>query len=465
MNDPNGLMVVDGSLHLFYQHNPDGPYHHRIHWGHAVSDDLVHWRHEPIALAPTPGAHDAQGCWSGCGVLADGVPTLIYTGIEPQVQCLATSSDGLRTWTKHPEPIVATPPPGLRIYGSPAEVRDPWVWHEADGWHMLLGSGVHADDGAVDGVLLHYRSHDLRRWDYLGIAHRGRFAPNTAVWECPNLFRLDDAHVVLVSEQLEYRHTYVQSGSFDGRTFTPTWTGVTDHGPAFYAGLSVEHDERRLLFGWLKEGRSDALTRATSAWSGVLSLARELRLDPRGRLNQRPAAAYRRLRRTERSHPEVRLEPGSRLQPGVQGDALELLIEAEVPSGGALTVELRATPDRAERTIVRVSGDDRTVSVDTRAASLHPGLVGGVTSVPYAGGDVFRLHLFLDRSVLELFAGDPDGHTACVTERLYPTRSDAIDITVGADSAAVELRALSAWELDAITVSTAGQTPRQATSP
>ena len=81
LNDPNGLIQWRGRYHTFYQYNPNGPFHGTIHWGHAISDDSVHWEHLPIALAPTPGGPDADGCWSGCAVDHDGVPTLIYTGL------------------------------------------------------------------------------------------------------------------------------------------------------------------------------------------------------------------------------------------------------------------------------------------------------------------------------------------------------------------------------------------------
>src|SRR5918911_968679 len=103
MNDPNGLIQCRGQYHLFYQYNPHAPVHGNIHWGHAVSDDLAHWRHLPIALAPTPGGPDAGGCWSGCAIVQDGVPTLIYTGYVEGVQCpcLATSDDELITWDKY----------------------------------------------------------------------------------------------------------------------------------------------------------------------------------------------------------------------------------------------------------------------------------------------------------------------------------------------------------------------------
>ena len=93
MNDPNGLIHWRGQYHLFYQYNPNGAFHGTIHWGHAVSDDLVHWRDLPIALEPTPDGPDKDGVYSGCAVDRDGVPTLMYTGVRPQVQCIAEPVD------------------------------------------------------------------------------------------------------------------------------------------------------------------------------------------------------------------------------------------------------------------------------------------------------------------------------------------------------------------------------------
>jgi len=122
MNDPNGLIQWRGQYHLFYQHNPGCPCWGTMHWGHAVSENLVHWTDLPIALAPTPGGPDADGCWSGCAVDNDGIPTLIYTGVFPQRQCIATSTDDLLTWEKHAgNPVIAAPPEGLDVTGF----RDP----------------------------------------------------------------------------------------------------------------------------------------------------------------------------------------------------------------------------------------------------------------------------------------------------------------------------------------------------
>src|SRR5258708_36397603 len=104
MNDPNGPIFWKGKYHLFYQYNPNGPFWGSIHWGHAVSSDLLHWEHLPIALAPTPGTADADGCWSGCAVNDHGVPTLVYSGDQAGQQpvCPAISHHNMLTRRKRP---------------------------------------------------------------------------------------------------------------------------------------------------------------------------------------------------------------------------------------------------------------------------------------------------------------------------------------------------------------------------
>ncbi len=135
MNDPNGLIQWRGKYHLFYQHHPYGPLWANMHWGHAVSSDLVHWEHLPIALAPTPGSPDQDGVYSGCAVDNDGVPTIIYSGVrgKDQLVCLATADgddENLVTWRKWPgNPVIPERPANLDIL----QYRDPSVWREADG--------------------------------------------------------------------------------------------------------------------------------------------------------------------------------------------------------------------------------------------------------------------------------------------------------------------------------------------
>lgn len=250
MNDPNGVIQWRGRYHLFYQHNPNGAFWGTMHWGHAVSDDLVHWTHLPIALAPTPGGPDWDGCFSGCAVDDLGLPRVLYTGVHPQVQCLATGSDDLCRWKKHPaNPVIAGPPADLDVLGF----RDPCVWQEGEMWYALIGSGIRD----VGGTALLYRSPDLVEWQYMHPLCIGDKAETGEMWECPDLFPVRDRHVLLVSP-IPLRKALYFVGSYAGHRFEPSFCAPLDAGGYFYAPQTLIDDRgRRLMWGWIWEGRDE----------------------------------------------------------------------------------------------------------------------------------------------------------------------------------------------------------------
>src|SRR5436309_13933314 len=159
MNDPNGPIHWNGRYHTFFQYNPNTAVWGDMHWAHAVSDDMIHWRHLPVALAPTPGWDDADGCFTGSAADDHGTATVLYTGVKScapeqatlrdgvhnfrEVQCLATSSDPqLLTWNKWKQPVIQPPSePGLTGF------RDPFLWREDNQWYLGVGSGLAKQGG------------------------------------------------------------------------------------------------------------------------------------------------------------------------------------------------------------------------------------------------------------------------------------------------------------------------------
>src|ERR1700688_4691821 len=153
MNDPNGPIYWQGAYHMFYQYNPGAAVWGDMHWAHAVSEDMIHWHHLPIALAPTSGWDDADGCFTGSAVDDHGTATILYTGVKSvakeratlrdghnnfrEVQCLATSTDPqLRTWTKWKPPVIQ-PPNDPTLAGF----RDPFLRQQGDDWILGVASG------------------------------------------------------------------------------------------------------------------------------------------------------------------------------------------------------------------------------------------------------------------------------------------------------------------------------------
>ncbi|NDJ75207.1 MAG: glycoside hydrolase family 32 protein [Chloroflexi bacterium] len=423
MNDPNGLIQWQGRYHLFYQHNPTGPLWGNIHWGHAISEDLVHWQHLPLALTPSPDGPDKDGCWSGCAVDHDGVPTLLYTGVWPEVQCLATSiDDDLRTWQRHPQnPVIAAPPPDLDVTGF----RDPYVWREGETWYMVLASGIKD----VGGAILLYQSPDLVDWTYVGPLFVGKVAETGTTWECPVFYQAGDKWVLLFGVIPDGTTRYFV-GSFADGVFTPEKRGLLDLGLTFYAPQAFLDDQgRRVLFGWLLEGRTDDAIRA-DGWAGAQSLPRVLTLGADGDLCVAPAPEVEKLR--GRHHTEV-----------VPGDCLEIRATFAVSATEPVGLRVRCSPDGEEETCITYDPQTRALLINRDQSSLSTDVKrephGG--PIALAPGEALELRVWVDRSVIEVFANE----RMALTSRVYPTRADSLGVGIIGQA---HLQSLDVWEIN-----------------
>ncbi|MCL9814143.1 GH32 C-terminal domain-containing protein [Natranaeroarchaeum aerophilus] len=443
LNDPNGLIHWNGEFHVFYQYNPGGPYHDTIHWGHAVSADLVHWEDRPVALTPSPDGPDRDGCWSGCAFDDDGTPRIMYTGGRGKLQlpCLATAADAdLNTWQKDPEnPIIDTLPvdPPLRSTEHwKAEFRDHNVWREGDTWYQLIGSGVEGGGGTA--LLYSSEDDELRQWYYEGPILTGDPEPDGAMWECPELLDLGEKQLLHISNYDEVRY-YL--GSYENGEFETEQTAQLDYGD-FYAPQSLRADDGRILtWGWIWEAR-DERAQWDAGWSGALSLPRELDLNDRGLLRQRPARELESLR-------ERHVHEGSRslhdqwLDLDTDGLSYELSAEIKLDDAEAFEIVVGESPDGEERTPIRYTRDSELV-VDRSHSSLDERASKAPDRMPIAPVDEpLSLRLFVDGSVVELFANERH----CLTTRIYPTRGDSDNLSLHAKGGTVELLDLDVWEL------------------
>ncbi len=453
MNDPNGPIYWNGYHQLFYQYNPNGAYWGDMHWGHARSRDLVHWQHLPIALAPTRGGPDKDGCFSGSAFVDRGTPTLVYTGVWPEVQCLATSSDGMIRWKKYSgNPVLASPPHGLAVTGF----RDPLIWSEDGDWLMTVGAGLRNQGGMV----LLYESKDTIHWNYLHPLCSGppfvpysrpgfaKYDPVAAgdMWECPDFFALGSKHVLLVSTQ---GSVFYFIGSYRDRRFHPETSGKVDLGEVYYAAKSFGHQGRRILWGWLREARSAAAQKA-AGWSGVMSLPRVLTLGPNAEtLHMEVPPVFRELRGRHIHHGNVTAGPdGVTPLRGCQGDSLEM--HATFVPGGAeeFGLMVRRSPDGSEETRVGYDPALRTLLLDMRESSLSPQADRAVSQgrLELAADEPLELTIFLDASVIEIFANG----RAALTGRIYPTRADSLGVALYSRAGRAMLKSLDVYEMKPI---------------
>ncbi len=441
LNDPNGLIRWNGTYHLFYQYNPAGPFHDTIHWGHAVSDDLLHWTDRPVALSPDPDGPDRDGCWSGCAVSDGGTATLLYTGGRgrDQLPCLATTDDPtLGTWEKDPaNPIIEAAPDTLDVYRSKhwaAEFRDHCVWQENGRWYQLIGSGVDGGDGAA----LLYESDDLREWEYVGPLLTGEGPRGAPVWECPELLRFGDGGCLLHVSDEDRVAFFFGRADLETPSFTVRERGLLDHGE-FYAPQSLWDDEndRYLTWGWLPETRSDS-AQWDAGWSGLLSLPRVL-TPAVDHVRQEPAEEVTQLRVDRIASIDTTLEGGSyrRL---ARSDTVEIDAEIELDGASEAGFVVRESPAGSERTPIRYTGD--AVVVGRSASSNSPEAETESLRLPVESDGPLSLRVFVDGSVLEVFANE----RRCLTARIYPTRRDADRLSVyaaGGDAAV----AVDSWSL------------------
>ena len=429
MNDPNGLAFYKGEYHLFYQHNPFGTEWGHMSWGHAVSTDMLHWQHLPVALREENGvmifsgsaAVDRKNTSGLCKPTGDDPSCLIavYTGHgnKRQTQNLAYSNDRGRTWTKYAgNPVIDL---GLENF------RDPKVfWHEPTGRWVLVT--VLSDQHKVR----FFGSRDLKKWEAL--SDFGPAGATGGVWECPDLFPLavdgDPAGIRWVLD-VDVNPGGISGGSadqyfvgrFDGTTFVnenpPATTLWADYGKDFYATISFSDippsDGRRIWMGWISNWLY-ANEEPTAVWRGAQSVPRELQLRrlPEGiRLIQRPIRELDALR--ERAEPNPVVATGVPLPPGAD-------IEVEVSRGAWKESGLRISNAAGEEVIVGVTASPAEVFIDRRKArngAWHKEYPGRhAAPVRWIDGRV-RLRVLFDRSVLEVFANDGE---RVLTDRVYP---------------------------------------------
>ena len=433
INDPNAPIYWNGEYHMFYQYNPDGAYWGDMHWGHAISNDMVHWKNLPIAIAPTPGGPDADGCFTGTAVLEGNEVIVLYTGVVAvpperatskgtlnfrETQCLMTSSDPqLKTWTKLDAPVIAEPPAGMQVNGF----RDPSPWRQGDWWYMVLGSGL-ANRG---GVVLLYKSKDLRDWEFVHVlagrnADMGHsFEPYNPweVWECPELFALDGKHVLIFSTQGK---AYWQSGMLDAQTmqFHPERAGLVDYGSYYAPKTQVDKSGRRILWGWIQEARPLDQYKA-AGWAGMISLPRVLTLDEDGQLNSRVASEVKTLRSGELS-----LKMGADEESNTRQieairikdccGQLECVVRRTADNFG-LTLLGSATNSSSWLTVEYNSQRPAEISIDARPLPLQ-----------LSDSENFDLEFFFDGSVIEAFVNGKIAYT----KRFYYSGATLQDMDV-----------------------------------
>ncbi|VAI68177.1 unnamed protein product [Triticum turgidum subsp. durum] len=499
MNDPNGPVYYRGWYHLFYQYNPEGAVWGNIAWGHAVSRDLIHWRHLPLAMVPDQW-YDINGVWTGSAtVLPDGSLVMLYTGstnTSVQVQCLAVPADPndslLRNWTKYEANPILVPPPGI----GDKDFRDPttaWFDESDKTWRTVIGS---KDNHGHTGIVMTYKTKDFINYELIpGLLHS---VPGTGMWECIDFYPVGGADgseelYVMKESSDDDRHDWYALGRYDAAAnkYTPidaemdVGIGLRYDWGKFYASKTFydPSKNRRVLWGWIGETDSE---RADVA-KGWASLQRTVELDEKTRTNliQWPVVEIETLRINSTDLGGTTIDTGSvlplPLRRATQLDieatfhldtsAIAAVNEADVSyncstSGGAANrgalgpFGLLVLADGAlkEQTAVYFyvsrgldGGLQTHFCQDESRSSLAQDVVKRVVgfTVPVLDGEDLSLRVLVDHSIVESFAM---GGRSTATSRVYPT--EAIYAAAGvylfnnATGAAVTMEKLVVHEMD-----------------
>lgn len=463
MNDPNGMVYYAGEYHLFYQYHPYGLQWGPMHWGHAVSKDLVTWEHLPVALAPD----DKGTIFSGSAVVDRNNTSGFQTGKEKplvaiytqdreghQVQSIAYSNDKGRTWTKYAgNPVI--PNPGKKDF------RDPKVfWYEKENkWVMVLAAG--------DRILI-YTSKNLKQWTYASEFGQGE-GSHGGVWECPDLFELPvdgNPNQKKWVMQVSVGNGAVSGGSgmqyfvgdFDGTHFkneNPSnkvlWT---DYGKDFYAAVSwsdiPSSDGRRLWLGWMSNWQY-ANDVPTSPWRSAASIPRELKLKTLTegvRVVQTPVKELQTIRGTSKSWKNQTISPTSQnVLAGLSGDTYELHAEFQVTPSSAAEFGFKVRTGRNQSTKVGYDRKNKKLFVDRSESgniTFNPTFNTGKQTAPLkpVNGKV-KMRIFVDRSSVEVFGNDGQ---QVITDIILPDRSSK-GLELYAANGSVKLKSLTIYPL------------------
>lgn len=460
INDPNGFCYYNGEYHLFYQYFPYGSQHGPMHWGHVKSKDLVKWEHLPVALAPDM-FYDADGCFSGSSIEKDGKLYLMYTGQtnpDPekpenirQIQNIAVSDDGVDFVKSEANPVLTAR--DLPENALPQDFRDPRVFKHRDEFYSVIASR-HLDGS---GQLLLYKSKDLINWDYVGVLLRSENKLGK-MWECPDIFQLEDTSVVIISPQFleadgdKYQNVHscfymlgqmdIENCSFEYHTIDEI-----DGGFDFYAPQTlIDEKGRRIMIAWMQMwDRRFPTHEKNHGWSGGMTLPRELKIVD-GKLYQLPVEELMKYRTSSVDYKNIIVKDSLSLD-RIEGQNIEL--ELVIDAQEANKFGLKILKNEEQETVIYYDKKDGKFVFDR---SKNGEDLGGVeTNDSKKGirktavnlyGNKLKLRIFIDRCSVEIFLQDGE---RTMTSTVYPCDTGK-NIEFFTDSE-ILIKELNKWEI------------------
>lgn len=456
-NETHGATYYNGKYHVFFQKNPNGPYMSRLNWGHIVSDNLYKWEEDPTAISPEE-AYDKKGCWSGCvftdDELTGGKPNIFYTAVDYGRATIAQAQpadDDLLTWTKKSgNPVINGRPNGLTD-----DFRDCYVFRNGTDLYMIVGSSKNG----VGVTTLHKYDKSTKTWSNDGkLFFLGSNANQDGTfWEMPNITKIGDKWLFTATplntgvgvRTLYWTGSINADGTFapDSRTpKTVEMAGFSKDGYGLLSPTIFQKDGKTLMLGIVPDKLAGS-ENYKMGYAHTYSLPREISLDSKGNLIQKPFSGLAAMR-SESSFKmtDFDLTAEKDLDP-VQGRSLELSARFVVGNGdfgfsflgnGDKKVTLTYQPNTGMLSL-DMSGINRIV---------NDGVFGGVYNyalpTPVAVGEEMTLKVFVDHSIIDIFVND----TYAASVRVFPRDVDAVKATAFVKNGSVKMTSLEAYVLD-----------------
>ena len=421
--DPNGAIFWNGRYHLFYIFQDERGHN----WGHVSSTDLCHWRHHPTKLV--------SGMFSGnCFVNKDGVPTMCYHQVGQGNAMAVALDDNLDDWKKiESNPITPETKPGDPHHGK-YQSWDPFGWVEGENYYAIFGGkrAAIARAPSLDGP-----------WEYRGdlLARPAKGIDLNEDISCADLFKLDGQHVLLcISHELGARY-YL--GQWRDEQFYPThheqmsWVDNS-----FFAPESLLDDrDRRIMWAWAKD-QPDFSLKDDRHWSGTMSLPRVLSLAEDGTMRMQVPREFERLRYKEKKLENIDVDGEVNLD--LHSDSIELRVTMDPGTAKQCGVKVRCSPDGEEETLIYYDSEEKKLKIDTTKSSLID-KTKTVEGGPFELNEeeLLTLRIFVDKSIVEVFANDRQA----VMRRIYPSRSDSVDVKLFAQGGTSKAQLIEAWEM------------------
>lgn len=424
-NDPNGMVYYAGEYHLFYQYNPYGSVWGNMHWGHAISKDLVTWKHLPVALSPD----NLGDIFSGSAVVDEYNTVGFQQGDEKtllafytynkdgvgQSQALTYSTDKGKTWTKYAKnPIIP-------VQSGKSDFRDPKVfWYAPESkWVMVLAVGNHAE---------FYSSANAKDWTFES-EFGTNYGNHDGVWECPDLLQFGEKWVLIISNDrtTNVRHSATQYfvGSFDGHTFTcdflPAEQHWLDYGKDHYAAVSWANapDNRKIVLPWMSNWQY-ANDIPTKNFRGVMGLPRELTLNQgNGKyfVKSYPVKEIESLRGETTDFSNIKIAQNRVIKNLPPSGVYEILLDFEKQNVQNFGFKLNNS--KKEEVVFMFDFEQNNFTIDrTKSGIVDFNESFAVPAVaPLAVQNAYQLRVLVDRCSVEAFL---DGGEVAMTNLVFP---------------------------------------------